>query len=513
MSIDDFFGYALSFPDQSFEEKKLILDIQQRLQNEMNELTVHGRLLKPGTILRSDEACSNEDTDFKSKSVTFTCFPYCHFIHPTEKQPFSRTSFPEGTLLQALHPFQSTAHRDNEQTPRVLLNDTQDHLVVNQFWSLSSSSCLLTYSTVDPKLLFKTGLEISDFEKVEVDQESYLVKVTDESGHRFITELPKKSPLFELEARLWQDYVRKLENSNSRLTRKSFLPQTWQLYEDISKAKDGPLHKGATMQSQRSQSVRAVFTQFHQTFSSIQKHWHSPDMDQKLVEFDITLDKDKTETHTHNELHCKPLMFLATGPSCPSIKPQLNSDDTFGDDATLLTNLETLTDMLKKKNLISVPAYNTASPPLLTYQNRPLLGSPTEATSSNGPYVAKDVYFRRRNMMALPKPESIGTARSDAIQGLSSAVSSTPAIPEPDLNGKLTSKSVIISWEQINMAAIVKAISDDVQSIVSVCRQILDCYLPRGYACGFTNHYGSIIDSILLVSQLRNQFRLCKETY
>jgi hypothetical protein len=531
MVLDEFFDLAFKFPAKSDTQKELILNIQEKLEETKCNTTVHGNLLEPGTVLRSDEI-NPDSTKHKSESATFCCIPFCYFTRFDPVRVVSEKSYPEIPILQALHQFQSTESRDKEQMPQTLLNSISDLLVVGQVWCLLLPSGLITYSTGKLQSLFGSDLVISDIEKDNKNLDSLLVRVSTQSSRRFMKKVSRDCSLFELEAKIWADYQRYLRNSNKQRAgsdlEQSLNPLQWRLFEEQQVIED---HKGTSPDSgHRRHPMRTKFMEFHRQICSIKQDWNLKTNKSYFLDMSTT----KSDPFGVQEniypcpRSCKPLMYLLSDLPNPITKepPLLTYESTEG--ARLSHNMECLMAKLPK-------AVSTARLLLLAQnksvsfdstheadQGRQIMARPDlpstivrtfsdteepkskfelehgnkkeDAVSAEGQNNTKEPMkgeLDTNSTTANPKVEgALNLNNSDTLSGKSQ---------EPDLDKQ--SIAELLSWENAKLDEMIQIANTMAENVAFGSKQVLAYYLPENDESEFKVQYLTLLDSIMNVGE------------
>jgi hypothetical protein len=508
MCLDEFFDFALKFPAKSDVQRKLILNIREKLEETKCNQTVHGNLLEPGAVLRSDEMNHDRGIRRELESATFCCIPFCYFTKSDQTRVTSEKSYPEIPILQALHQFQSTEFRDKEQMPQTLLNSVSDLLVVGQVWCLLLPSGLFTYSTGELKSLFGSDLVISDINKDSEDLESFLIRVSTQSSRRFMKKVSKDCSLFDLEAKLWADYQRYLRNSK-KLRAISYLersldPIQWQIFENRQDTQFDK--KGALLEpGHRRHPMRTKFMDFHRQMSYIKQDWNLKTISGYFLDASTTKHEAPgvQENICSCPQSCKPLMYLLSDLPNPRTKepPSLTYESTEG--ARLSHNIECLMAKLPKtastarhlllaqKNSVSIDSLHGQQ--ILT---RSKLSS-VRVKSFSG---AEEHNNTEESMEAVSDKNSSSTSLKVG-ETLSPYNRGDLFENGQDFDLDTQSAADLLSWETAKLDEMMKFANLMAEKVVVGSTQILAYYLPESDESDFKVQYLTLLDSIMSVSE------------
>ena len=185
MTFNGFYKHVMRVPGLEDDDLALVLRLLKKVQKTCEKQYVHGRYLKPLTMVYDGE---DPDGGPKvTKTATFVSLP----IFTTEC-PRKHTStreddlHPVRALLQSRYRLESTKKRDREQViTKSKLHENHDHVVhVPQIWAIIvNKHTIITCAPLDATALRGDTIKLISYAEAQLDEATWSVQFTDAQGN------------------------------------------------------------------------------------------------------------------------------------------------------------------------------------------------------------------------------------------------------------------------------------------------------------------------------------------
>ena len=215
MTLNQFFFQVTKIPGLGDDDMALVGRLLKKVQNTSEKKFVHGRYLKPITLVYEGkdpdvdgsfppgESHIRKTATFVSLPVFTTCCPKRH----TSTKDFE--GHPVRALLQSRYRLESTKRRDKEQviTKTTSIKDHlayEDHVVhVPDIWALIiNNTTIITCAALDASVLRGDTIKLISYTAAQQDEATWSVHFTDARGKDFY--LPLRF------CKTWFDLVRQI---------------------------------------------------------------------------------------------------------------------------------------------------------------------------------------------------------------------------------------------------------------------------------------------------------------
>ena len=218
LSLKQFEGQVMRTPGLGDDDIALVGRLLNRVRNTSEKQFVHGRYLKPITLVyegedpdvpsshRPEERHARKTATFVSLPIFTTCRPKRHtFTKEFEGHPVR-------ALLQSRYRLESTKRRDNEQVITKTRSIKQrlahkEHVIhVPHIWILIiNNSTIITCAALDASVLRSDTIKLITYTAAQLDEATWSMRFTDAQGKDFY--LPLRT------CKTWFDLVRQITDN------------------------------------------------------------------------------------------------------------------------------------------------------------------------------------------------------------------------------------------------------------------------------------------------------------
>lgn len=218
LSLKQFEGQVMRTPGLGDDDMALVGRLLNRVRNTSEKQFVHGRYLKPITLVYDGEDPDVPSSDHPEerhvrKTATFVSLPVfttcCPKRHTSTKES---EGHPVRALLQSRYRLESTKRRDNEQVitkTRSIKNHLahEEHVIhVPHIWVLIiNNSTIITCAALDASVLRSDTIKLITYTAAQLDEATWSMHFTDAQGKDFY--LPLRT------CKTWFDLVRQITDN------------------------------------------------------------------------------------------------------------------------------------------------------------------------------------------------------------------------------------------------------------------------------------------------------------
>ncbi len=231
MTFNGFYKCIMRVPGLEDDDLALVLRLLKKVQKTCEKQYVHGKYLKPLTMVYDGE---DPDGGPKvTKTATFVSLPIFTIECPRKHTSTREDDFhPVRALLQSRYRLESTKKRDREQViTKSKLHENHDHVIhVPQIWAvIINKHTIITCAPLDTIALRGDTIKLISYAEAQLDEATWSVQFTDAQGSVSYLPLRYVRSFFSLVKHISDDIL----HDEYNLIRDQLL-------------KDGPLYKLVT---------------------------------------------------------------------------------------------------------------------------------------------------------------------------------------------------------------------------------------------------------------------------